>query len=113
MNLSDWNKLSIEEKAKFVREKPMTPGELGAADRELGMGGGKCAAGLLELRNQLKRQISEERDASSQYREASTKLIHYEFALGAQSLHRMAGDEFMHSFILEGIVDYITQECGE
>ena len=72
-----------------------------------------CAPGLIELRNALKREIEEESLASSKYREASVKLLHYKLPTLAENLRSIANQEFMHHFIVMGIVDAITEHCGE
>lgn len=72
-----------------------------------------CPAGLIELRNSLKREISDEVDASSRYREASIKLRHYKLDEVADWISRISFDEFMHKAVLEATIELITLECGE
>ena len=120
MNLKDWDKLSPEEQQKMLDE-----GELSAFERcQLGIKGpeckyveiekqGKCAAGLLELRNSLKQEIKDEHEASSRYSEAATKLGHYKQGVKGDILMMMSTEEMMHYHMLNYIVDHITRECGE
>lgn len=76
------------------------------------MGNG-CPAGLIELRNTLKRELQDEADASKRYREAAIKFLHYKKELFAEELREISVEEHMHNYILSGIVDAITTECGE
>ncbi len=99
MNLKDWEKLSIEEQQRRLDEKPIKRG--------------KCAAGLLELRNSLKQEIQGESDASSWYSEAAAKLSHYKQGVKGDILRMMSTEEMMHYHMLSYIVDHITRECGE
>ena len=115
MNLKDWEKLSPEEQERRYSEKPATAYSDTKAESDLhyGPSKGKCPAGLLELRNLMKKQIDEERDASSQYREASAKLVHYGHGASAYHLKEIAEQELMHHYVLRQIVDVITLDCGE
>ena len=142
MNLKDWEKLSPVEQQRRLDERPIEFGkpmtkaqeergyqaiaaglledeakrlqEAGYKPREFGnLSRGKCPAGLIELRNSLKREIEEESNAASQYREASVKLLHYEQPVQAKALKDMATEEMMHHYMLKFVVDYITKECGE
>ena len=73
----------------------------------------KCPAGLIELRNSLKREIEEERTASSRYLEASVKLRHYSKGNLADELKNIGTQELMHHFMIIAVTDIITEECGE
>ena len=72
-----------------------------------------CPAGLIELRNALKREIQDELEAYHRYREASVKLRHYGKERLADRLKDLSIDEKMHHYILEATVELITQECKE
>jgi len=106
MNLKDWEKLSPEEQERYLRVTPYLALEEVRPQ-------GKCPAGLIELRNSLKRQIEEESNASSQYREASAKLVHYGHGASAHYLKKIAEQELMHHYVIRQVVDIITEECGE
>ena len=73
----------------------------------------ECPAGLIALRNSLKREIKDEREASSRYSEAAGKLDHYKQGVKPDILRMMSTEEMMHAHMLNYIVDHITKECGE
>lgn len=99
MNLKDWEKLSPEEQQRRLDEKPIEQG--------------KCAAGLLELRNNLKGQIDEERDAAKKYMEQAERLGNLDVSVRARALMNIAEEEMLHNQMLRVLVDDITKECGE
>lgn len=99
MDLKEWEKLSPEEQQRRLEEKPIESG--------------KCAAGLIELRNSLKREIEGEDTASSRYMEASIKLRHYSKGVLADELKNIATQEMMHHYMIKAVVNIITEECGE
>jgi len=73
----------------------------------------KCADNLIELKNAMKRDIQDEIDGTSHYREMATKFT----ALGETDysgiIHLLAQAEHMHKVVLEGLVDAIDLRCGE
>lgn len=72
-----------------------------------------CYRGLMEVRNQLKRAIEEELDASSPYNEVAAKMTVYKLPTFSTAIHSIANDESTHAEILKIIVDVITERCGE
>jgi len=117
MNLKDWGKLSAEEQQAYLagasQEEKRALIEADQSKQKKIWEANKCPAGLLELRNQLKEQIEEEKTASSYYVEAASKLGHYKKDVQADILRMMSTEEMMHYHMLNYIVDHITKECGE
>ena len=117
MNLKDWEKLSpVEQQAYFAgasQEEKRALIEADQSRQEKIWETSKCPAGLIELRNQLKKEIDDELNASSQYREASAKMVHYGHGSSAYHLKQIAQQELMHHYVIRQIVDIITEECGE
>ncbi len=72
----------------------------------------KCADALIELKNAMKRELRDEADGSSRYREMATKLT----ALGETNYSGiftlLSQAEQMHKMVLEGLVDAIDLRCG-
>jgi len=134
MNLKDWEKLSFEEQQEYFKTNPGEAKNLSAQELEknlfhaspgdrlrLQSERGKpdiaekadCSDGLLELRNQLKREIDDELNASRKYKEASVKMLAHGHGASAYHLKKISEQEHMHSYMLRHIVDIITEDCGE
>ena len=96
MNLEDWENLSPEEQQRHLDEKPR-----------------KCSIGLLELRDQLKKKIDEEKDDAEWYQERVNRLGNLDVSIRARALMNIAEEELLHHCLLKVLVDDITQECGE
>ena len=73
----------------------------------------KCSARLIELRNALKKEVSDEADAFSKYTDEAAIFTHLGEGTSADMLKLIAGQELLHKTILEFIVDEITTRCGE
>lgn len=95
----------VEEEAEVEPEKPLAKAQKSANVAS------ECPAGLIELRNALKRELQDEADAYSRYREASTKLRHYGMKTLADKVKEVAMEEFAHRYLIGAVVDAITLEC--
>ena len=78
-----------------------------------GMMADKCSASLLELRNAIKRELDDEGAAGHKYADMSAKFTHLKEPQKADMLRLISQDELIHQAVLHGIVDIITEECGE
>lgn len=72
-----------------------------------------CPSGLIELRNQVRREIDEESASSHKYILAAGKLAHFKMSAAAEKFRMMAADELAHRAVLEAVVDIITTNCEE
>ena len=70
-----------------------------------------CPAGLIELKNDLARELKDEITASSRYREAAGKFTHYRLPDFAKTLGSMSEDEFTHWINLVTIVEALNEIC--
>ena len=115
MNLKDWEKLSPEEQERRYSEKPATAYSDTKAESDLhyGPSKGNCAAGLLELRNQLKFHITDEGKDYEWYKEQAGRLGNIDTDIRARALMNIAEEEMLHQHLLRALVDEITKECGE
>ena len=111
MDLKEWNKLSPEEQKTLWEDSLATSAPI--PSRLMEPTPAQCSAGLIELRNSLKLEIQDEAEASTRYKEASTKLHHYDYPILAQALDNMSQDEHQHKVMLEVLIDYLTEKCGK
>ena len=75
--------------------------------------GNGCPAGLIELKNSLKRELQGEDQGHMRYLDGSIKLLHYGEKTLAGELREVATQELMHRHILEGIIDNIDEHCNK
>ena len=74
----------------------------------------KCDAGLVELKNALKREIDDEVSTVSRYKEIGAKLsITYGRDQMGETLKRMADDEYEHFLQIMSIVEILEEECSK
>ena len=81
----------------------------------------KCSDAMIELINEMKKQIPDEQQARYMYADMSTKLhdirlkgepISSNIAiLDSLILERISEDEASHRFLLEAMTRILTQEC--
>lgn len=72
----------------------------------------ECSAGLIELKNAIKRELRDESDAAKRYTEMAAKFTYYGERKYSDILHLIAGQEQLHNQVLERIVDALDLECG-
>ncbi len=73
----------------------------------------KCSKELLALRKQLQHEMHQEEIASLVYFKAGTAFSLENLGLMAETMKSLATDELLHHFMLKGIVETITEKCGE
>lgn len=71
-----------------------------------------CEKGLLKLRDQLKKEIQDEYEASGTYERHAATFFFHNLSGFEGALKALSDDERNHRMILETIVDYITEKCG-
>jgi hypothetical protein len=98
MNMQDWLMLDPKDKSAALQEESVKR---------------PCDASLIELRNYLKNEIEDERNAFMKYNEVAAKMTHFKLPTWATAIHQVASDELNHAGILDIIVDVITEKCGE
>ncbi len=72
----------------------------------------KCSDNLLELQKVMKRDLLDEAEGSSRYREMATKLTAMRETNYSEIFTLLAQAEQMHKMVIEGLVDAIDLRCG-
>jgi len=73
---------------------------------------GRCQQFMYDLRDMLKKDISDEANANNNYKFRETFFNAVELPIWANAVGHIADEEAQHKAILEIIVDVITQKCG-
>ncbi len=73
----------------------------------------ECSANLLELQNIMKRELRDEADGASRYREMASKLIVIGETNYSETIKLLSQAENMHRQVLEAIVDAIDLRCDQ
>jgi hypothetical protein len=73
---------------------------------------GRCQQFMYDLRDMLKKDISDEANANNTYLFRETFFNSVELPIWANAVGHIANEEAQHKAILEIIVDVITQKCG-
>ncbi len=126
MDRKDWEKLSPEEQQRLknmteveqrmhLKGKQMRDAKAAKATvtpPTPAVEPGECAAGLLELRNALKREMPDESSACQKYADMATKFTHLKEPQDADILRLISSEECLHEAVLGLIVEEITRKCG-
>ena len=119
MNLRDWQALSPEEQEKYWG-KITAIEQCNLVDAGASVPKGakcelqiiKCSDTLIELKNAMKRDIQDEIDGTSHYREAATKLGALRETDYSGIFHLLSDAEHMHKMVIEALVDALDLRCG-
>ena len=98
--------LSPKEKSAALQEQG---NEIAEEEKEEGY----CPRSLIDLRDWLREQITDEQRDSNSYKWASEKMDGFQLPTWVSALESISRDEGEHQAILEIIVDVITKKCGE
>ena len=118
MDLKAWGKLNPEEQQAYwsgasQEEKRVLIEADSRQEKRWARETSKCSAGLLELRNAIKLELDEEGAAGHKYADMAAKFTHLKEPQKADMLRLISQDELIHQAVLHGVVDLITEECGE
>lgn len=73
----------------------------------------QCSAGLIELCETIKKEISEEDSAAHKYADMAEKFNQNGDSPHARTLRMLANQEELHREILNFIVEDITKQCND